>query len=115
MAASRARILAVDDEPRAVELVAHALPRIGDVECASSGEEAWQLARRFDFDLVISDQRMPGMSGVELLTRIANKSLHTGRILITAFSAGSFSSMVPSPLGARNPLLSHRPVWSNLG
>jgi DNA-binding NtrC family response regulator len=82
---SRARILVVDDEPRAVELVARALRKLGQVECAPSGDEAWRLARRVDFDLVISDQRMPGMSGVELLTRIAKKSLHTGRILLTAY------------------------------
>ena len=38
-----------------------------------------------------------------------------GRISRTAFSAVSFFSMVPSPFGARNPLLYHRSDLSNLG
>jgi signal transduction histidine kinase len=56
------------------------------VESATSGEEAWQQARDADFDLVVSDQRMPGMSGVELLSRIAERSPGTGRILITGYT-----------------------------
>ncbi len=79
-------ILVVDDEPRAVEMVARALRKLGRVETASSGDEAWAMARRGDFDLVVSDQRMPGTSGVELLTRISRHNLQTGRILITAYA-----------------------------
>ena len=83
---ARPRILAVDDEPQANKLVARSLRAMGHVETAASGDAAWKLAERNDFDLVISDQRMPGMSGVELLTRIARKNLETGRILITAYA-----------------------------
>ena len=84
--AAPVRILAVDDEPRAAELVERVLRRIGRVEKADSGESAWDLVQRQDFDLVISDQRMPGMSGVDLLARVAGRSLHTGRILVTAYT-----------------------------
>jgi signal transduction histidine kinase len=80
------RILVVDDEPRGVELLARCLQRLGRVERAGSGEEGWELARDAELDLVVTDQRMPGISGVELLTRIAERSPHTGRILITGYT-----------------------------
>ncbi len=80
------RILVVDDEPRGVELLARCLQALGPVARASSGEEAWTLACDADLDLVVTDQRMPGMSGVELLTRIAARSPGTGRILITGYT-----------------------------
>jgi signal transduction histidine kinase len=80
------RILVVDDEPRGVELLARCLQKLGRVERAGSGEEAWQLARDADLDLVVTDQRMPGLSGVELLTRVAERSPATGRILITGYT-----------------------------
>jgi signal transduction histidine kinase len=80
------RILVVDDEPRGVELLARCLQKLGRVVRAKGGEEAWELARDSDLDLVVSDQRMPGMSGVELLTRIAERSPATGRILITGYT-----------------------------
>ncbi len=80
------RILVVDDEPRGVELLARCLQKLGRVERASGGEEAWELARDADLDLVVTDQRMPGLSGVELLTRIAERSPATGRILVTGYT-----------------------------
>ena len=62
------RILAVDDEVRGVELLQRALRRIGGVDGASSGQEAWEMLQATRYDLVLSDQRMPGMKGVDLLT-----------------------------------------------
>ncbi len=82
----RARILAVDDEQRGVELVKRVLRRIADVDTAMSGEEGWELFQSSDFDLVISDQRMPGISGVDLLANIAEASADTGRILLTGYA-----------------------------
>ena len=80
------RILAVDDEHRGLELVARTLKKLGEVQTAPSGDAAWDLIQEQHFELVISDQRMPGMSGVELLTRVAELSPHTGRILITGYA-----------------------------
>lgn len=82
----RTRILAVDDEQRGVELVKRVLRRIADVDTTLSGEEGWELFQRSDFDLVISDQRMPGISGVDLLAKIAEASADTGRILLTGYA-----------------------------
>ncbi len=80
------RVLVVDDEPQAVDLVALALRRWAEVERAESGDEAWEKLQARPFDLVISDQRMPGMDGLELLGRIAARGVRIGRVLLTAYS-----------------------------
>jgi signal transduction histidine kinase len=84
--AVRAQILVVDDEPRGVELLARTLRALGDVVGAANGEEAWTRFQATPFDLVVSDQRMPGLSGVELLGRIADHDDRVGRILLTGFA-----------------------------
>lgn len=80
------QILVVDDEPRAVELLVRTLRRLGRVTTATSGDEALPVAMGERFDLVVSDQRMPGISGVELLGRIADHDEHVGRILLTGYT-----------------------------
>ncbi len=82
----KARILAVDDEPRGVELAVRTLRRFGTVQTATTGEQGWELAQAERFDLVISDERMPGMSGIELLTRIAEAQPEAGRVLLTGYA-----------------------------
>ena len=51
---------------------------------ASSGEEALEIVHKEDVWLVVSDNNLPGMSGIELLERIRHISPATGRILTTA-------------------------------
>jgi DNA-binding NtrC family response regulator len=80
------RILIVDDEPRGLELLVRVLRDLGEIQTAASGDEAWELAQRSDFDLVISDQRMPGTTGAELLSKVAHRDVCTGRILLTAYA-----------------------------
>lgn len=80
------RLLCVDDEP----LVLNALMRLFrphyEVGIATSGTQALQLMSTLPFDVVISDQRMPGMSGVELLGQIREKHPHAMRILLTGYA-----------------------------
>ena len=81
------RILVVDDEPRAVELLVRTLRKEAKLDTAATANEAWEKYQVSDFDLVISDQRMPGgMSGIDLLSRIAEVDAHVGRILLTGYS-----------------------------
>jgi len=80
------RILIVDDEPRALELLTRTLRKTARIESAESGEQALELLANQGFDLVISDQRMPGLSGVDLLSSIAESSESTGRILLTGYA-----------------------------
>jgi len=78
-------VLFVDDE----ESVLYAIQKLfsGDaglrVLAASSGEEALEIIRKEDVWLVVSDNHMPGISGIELLERIRHISPTTGRILMT--------------------------------
>lgn len=80
------RILVVDDEPRAVQLLVRILRPLGEVLTASSADEAWKIVQDNPVDLVISDQRMPERPGVELLRRVAELDDSIGRILMTGFT-----------------------------
>jgi signal transduction histidine kinase len=82
----RPRILVVDDEPRSVELMVRTLRRLGLVESFTSADEAWASAQASPPDLVISDQRMPGMKGVELLAHVASLGVPIARVLITGYA-----------------------------
>jgi len=80
------RILVVDDDKLVNEFVDETLTRAGyDVTSAMSGEEAVELAEIEDFDLVLSDVRMPGMGGIELLKTIRKQSPQSLIIMITAY------------------------------
>jgi two-component system, sensor histidine kinase and response regulator len=62
-------ILAVDDEPINLRLMERLLRRHYTVLTATSGEEAIRIVQREDISLIITDQRMPGMLGTELLRK----------------------------------------------
>jgi len=79
-------ILVADDEPRALELVVRTLRKLGRVVTAPSGDAARELFAGDRFDLVISDQRMPGISGVDLLGFVAERDESCGRILLTGYA-----------------------------
>jgi len=80
------RILVVDDEASIRDLCARVLQRAGfDVAVASSGEEAVGRLQAEAFDGVVSDIRMPGLSGLDVLGTA--KQLYPGIrvVLITGF------------------------------
>ncbi len=81
----RARILVVDDEPSIRTVLKAHLARDGhDVAAAADGAEAVGALTQAPFDLVISDLRMPGMSGLELLSWCTREQPGLPVILITA-------------------------------
>ncbi|HEY0043674.1 MAG TPA: PAS domain-containing protein [Allosphingosinicella sp.] len=72
---ARARALVVEDEPDVAETLSELLEREGySVTHASDGAAALMAIDREDFDLVLSDLRMPGISGVELYERLSEVS-----------------------------------------
>ena len=77
-------ILCVDDEPSILSSLKRDL-RGEDYEVitAASGEEALDLLQNDEFSLVISDQRMPSMTGVELLQKVRELYPDTVKILLT--------------------------------
>ncbi len=76
------RILVVDDEAPLRELLAEAfLGHQAQVDTAQNGAEGWALWQGSHYDLVISDQRMPELTGLELLARIRAAGSHVPVIL----------------------------------
>ena len=71
MATKRARILVVDDERFFREAIREALEGAG-LECvtAANGPEALELAREWDFGVVVLDIQLPGIDGIEVLRRL---------------------------------------------
>jgi len=86
MSESRERILIVDDEENLVALFKRILQKEGyEVQCASSGEEALEKLETEWFDLVITDLKMPGMDGLELLSKAKAVNPTMPFIMLTAF------------------------------
>lgn len=85
------RILIAEDESRVAQAVSRALslPEGGGyfVEACESGEEALTRLTASKFDLLITDFRMPGMTGLELLSKCRAISPGISSILITAFGS----------------------------
>jgi signal transduction histidine kinase/CheY-like chemotaxis protein len=100
-------VLLVDDEPENLRMFERGLGREFSVLTASSGEEALRVVRESPIAVVLSDQRMRGMNGVELLSRIRTLDPKTIRILVTAYgdaetlsdaiNDGSVYRYVPKP------------------
>lgn len=83
-----AHVLVVDDEGAIRYSVSKTLQRIGyRVSEASSGEEAIDLINAQHFDVVLTDIRMPGIDGVELLRRIKELIPDSSVILMTGFAS----------------------------
>jgi two-component system NtrC family response regulator len=80
------RILVVDDEPAQRELIGGFLKKQGyEVVLAEDGAAALAQVRATQVDLVLSDCRMPGMSGPDLLREIKGVNPETPLILMTAY------------------------------
>ena len=83
---NRFHILVVDDEPVQREMVGGFLKKQGfEVIAADGAERALELFRQDAFDLVLTDQKMVNMSGLELLQAVHTINPETPVILITAF------------------------------
>ncbi|CAA0087016.1 Hydrogenase transcriptional regulatory protein hupR1 [Zhongshania aliphaticivorans] len=82
----RARILFVDDEPRILIALKALFRRDYDVVTAASGEAALEILREGDVDVVVSDQRMPEMTGVEVLRKAKDLRPRAIRVLLTGYS-----------------------------
>ncbi|VAW35775.1 Two-component transcriptional response regulator, LuxR family [hydrothermal vent metagenome] len=81
-------ILIVDDELSMREFLKILLEKDGHkVTAAADGVSALELAARHDFDLAISDIRMPGMSGLDLLGELKKAKPDLPVILVTAFAS----------------------------
>lgn len=80
------KILVVDDEPTNIRLLERIFNRQYQVLSATSGAEAMELLRQHNVALIISDQRMPEMSGIEFLKLAAELRPRVIRIIISGYS-----------------------------
>ena len=81
------RVLLVDDEFEVLAVLEALLDDEWEVHTAESGQEALEiLSSTTPIDLVITDQRMPEMTGVELLSSLSNSHPDLYRMVLTAYS-----------------------------
>jgi len=81
------RILVVDDEAPIVRCLQRFLTRAGfDVAIALSTAEALSIFEGFRPDMVISDFRMPGMNGADLLAEVKRRSPHTSCVIASGYA-----------------------------
>ncbi|GGM35829.1 HDOD domain-containing protein [Dactylosporangium sucinum] len=83
---TKARILFVDDEPRILDGLRRSLRgkrSEWDMVFATSGDQALELLAESPYDVVVSDMRMPGMDGAELLTHVSERHPEVARMVLS--------------------------------
>jgi len=86
---NKARILFVDDEPMILEMLKLTLAPMStewDMTFAASGEGALASMAKRPYDIVVSDMRMPGMSGAQLLNEVMKRYPATVRIIFSGYA-----------------------------
>ena len=108
------RILIIDDEPDALIILRVLLEKHGaTVFCACNGREGFDVARRENLDLILSDISMPGVNGWDFI-RLIRQFPQTAKIPVVAVtahtdsyyrrraSAAGFRHFIAKPINARN-------------
>ena len=86
MPTSRHCLLIVDDEPHVCDSVHDLLRREFRVLKANSAQEGYRIMQEEEVHIVMSDQRMPQVSGVEMLTKVKVRYPHAIRMLFTGYA-----------------------------
>ncbi len=87
---SRGRVLVVDDHRQARESMADVLRQSGyQVDCRSSAHEALNVLQQQDYDCVVTDLQMPGMSGLEFIIQIEQRRYSSQVVMVTAHATVS--------------------------
>jgi len=93
----RYKILCVDDEAANLRLLERLFRNSYDVFTAADGNEALAMLEIHDMAVIITDQRMPGMTGMEFLKRAAEMRRQTVRIILTGYTdAGTLVDAINS-------------------
>jgi len=100
------RILFVDDEPnilQGLKRMLHDMHKDWDMTFVESGEEALAIMEHKTFDAVISDMRMPGMDGAQLLRTVMERYPDTVRLILSGYAD---QDVVMSSIGPSHQYLS---------
>ncbi|MBT8494654.1 MAG: response regulator [Deltaproteobacteria bacterium] len=82
----RPKILIVDDEPDMLDFLERSLRKRFEVVRAQGAPEALELLEQAEFAVLITDQKMPRMGGLELLERISDRYPKLVRLLLSGFA-----------------------------
>lgn len=99
------RILFVDDEPSILEVLRHMLKSMAgqwEMTFARSGQEALEMMARSPFEVVVTDVRMPGMDGADLLSSVKKQYPQTMRLV---FSGESEREVIYRLIGSTHQFL----------
>ncbi|MGK5094880.1 response regulator [Deltaproteobacteria bacterium TL4] len=106
------RILIVDDEQHIQNMIKHFLLLKGhEVHIAANGQQAWEIFKEKEdgFDLILTDIKMPVMTGVQLLQKIRNKGHDVPIIIMTAYAEMDYT-LTALRLGAFDFLIKPFPL-----
>lgn len=84
--AKKISILYVDDEENNLRSFRATFRRTYEVHTAISGEEGLKVLAEQDIEVIITDQRMPEMTGIEFLTKVLDINKEPMRMLLTGYS-----------------------------
>ena len=106
------KILVVDDDSASIEAASEVLEREGyDLFAASGGREALETLVAEDIDVVITDEKMPDLSGIDLLKHIKDNYPYTQVIILTGY--GSIDSAVQATRAGADGYL-EKPIQINI-
>ena len=102
------KLLFVDDDPAVLQGLRRMLRVMADeweMSFAESGQQALQMMKKVPVDMVVSDMRMPGMDGAQLLKEVKNNFPGTIRIILSGYvdetaiirSSGSVHQFLSKP------------------
>ena len=100
------RIIFVDDEPRVIQGLKRMLHKMGrewEMAFAQDGPEALALLDENAFDVIVSDMKMPGLDGAELLSEVRKRHPHMARIVLSGLSG---NEMILKATGSAHQFLS---------
>ena len=82
------RCLLIEDEKKVADFVSRGLraERFA-LDVAHDGNTGWDFATKFDYDIIILDLMLPGLSGTDLLERLRKQNLRTPVLILTARDA----------------------------
>jgi CheY-like chemotaxis protein len=83
---ARSRLLVVDDEPDMLDFIERATRRSYEVVRCANGEEALALLAESRFDVLVTDHKMPRLTGLELLDRIGPLYPEMTRVLLSGYA-----------------------------
>lgn len=86
MSTAKPRMLVVDDEPDMLDFLERVFRNDYDVQRANGAEEALQAITRSRFRVVVTDQKMPSMTGVQLLEQLGERHPYLVKVLLSGFT-----------------------------